>query len=557
LDTDYTAAWYGNVKAGTATAMITGMGDYGGVASKTFTIRPKAFAGRVEPVPAQTYTGSAISPPLTLTDGGQTLEPYWDYTAEWSDNEEAGEASVAITCTGNYTGSAGTTFTILPKPVADSWIMAVPAQAWTGEAVCPAVAVLDGKRILIADTDYIVGYTDNISAGRGTVTITGQGNYTGRASRGFLIGTTPLPEDAIKYIPDQMWTGDSIKPALTVRDGGTTLVQDMDYTVAYSGNVDAGEATVTVTGAGGYTGSAVTTFTIFPKPVSDEWLDIPAQTYTGDSIKPAVTVRDGERTLLPGADYSVTWMDNVYAGNGTVMVTGTGNYAGLFYKTFTIRPKPVAGEWLDSIPARTYTGSYIEPALTIKDGSKTLRAGSNYSVSYSDNVNAGTATVTVTGQGNYGGTATGQFTINPLQLSADWVELIPDQPYTGSAVYPAVTVTGLTQDVDYTVFCSDNIQTGTATITITGKGNYTGEVTLPFNITTGIKEATNFVLRIIPAAGGIFISGLTPGEPFSIYSLQGQLIYQATASSPEAHIYLHNRGVYILYHSGQYGKFAY
>ncbi|GAB6395070.1 MAG: Ig-like domain-containing protein [Bacteroidales bacterium] len=557
LDTDYTAAWYGNVKAGTATAMITGMGDYGGVASKTFTILPKAFAGRVDPVPAQTYTGSAIKPTLTLTDGGQTLEPYWDYTAEWSDNEEAGEASVAITCTGNYTGSAGTTFTILPKPVADSWIMAVPAQAWTGEAVCPAVAVLDGKRILIADTDYIVGYTDNISAGRGTVTITGQGNYTGRASRGFLIGTTPLPEDAIKYIPDRMWTGDSIEPALTVRDGGTTLVQDTDYTVAYSGNVDAGEATVTVTGAGGYTGSAVTTFTIFPKPVSDEWLDIPAQTYTGDSIKPAVTVRDGERTLLPGADYSVTWMDNVYAGNGTVMVTGTGNYAGLFYKTFTIRPKPVAGEWLDSIPARTYTGSAICPALTIKDGSKTLRAGSNYSVSYSDNVNAGTATVTVTGTGNYGGTATGQFTINPRPLSADWVQVIPDQPYTGSAVYPAVTVTGLVQDVDYTVSCSDNIQTGTATITITGKGNYTGEVTLSFNITTGIKEATKFVLRIIPASGGIFISGLTPGEPLSIYSLQGQLIYQASATSPEAHIYLRNRGVYILYHAGQYGKFAY
>ncbi|GAB6395328.1 MAG: Ig-like domain-containing protein [Bacteroidales bacterium] len=557
LDTDYTVAWYGNVKAGTATAMITGMGDYGGVASKTFTIRPKAFAGRVDPVPAQTYTGSAIRPALTLTDGGQTLEPYWDYTAEWSDNEEAGEASVAITCTGNYTGSAGTTFTILPKPVADSWIMAVPAQAWTGEAVCPAVAVLDGKRILIADTDYIVGYTDNISAGRGTVTITGQGNYTGRASRGFLIGTTPLPEDAIKYIPDRMWTGDSIEPALTVRDGGTTLVQDTDYTVAYSGNVDAGEATVTVTGAGGYTGSAVTTFTIFPKPVSDEWLDIPAQTYTGDSIKPAVTVRDGERTLLPGADYSVTWMDNVYAGNGTVMVTGTGNYAGLFYKTFTIRPKPVAGEWLDSIPARTYTGSAICPALTIRDGSKTLNAGSNYSVSYSDNVNAGTATVTVTGTGNYGGTATGQFTINPRQLSADWVQVIPDQPYTGSAVNPAVTVTGLTQDVDYTVSCSDNIQTGTATITITGKGNYTGEVTLSFNITTGIKEATKFVLRIIPAGDGIFISGLTPGETFSIYTLQGQLIYQATASSPEAHIYLHNQSVYILYHSGQYGKFAY
>jgi hypothetical protein len=59
------------------------------------------------------------------------------------------------------------------------------------------------------------------------------------------------------------------------------------------------------------------------------------------------------------------------------------------------------------------------------------------------------------------------------------------------------------------------------------------------------------------AAGGIFISGLTPGKAFSIYTLQGQLLYESKATSPEEHIYLQEKGVYILYHAGQYSKFSY
>jgi hypothetical protein len=84
------------------------------------------------------------------------------------------------------------------------------------------------------------------------------------------------------------------------------------------------------------------------------------------------------------------------------------------------------------------------------------------------------------------------------------------------------------------------------------------EVTVSGLHLTGTEEAASAALRITPAAGdGLLISGLTPGKTLSIYTLPGQLIYLAQASSPEETIYLGEKGIYILYHAGQYTKFAY
>jgi hypothetical protein len=550
---DYTIKYVDNVKVNTATFTITGMGNYAGSASGTFDIVLREITDSQVDIPAITYTGYPLTPTVTVAG----LQEGRDYTVQYVSATEAGSYEVRITGKENCTGEVVKPFVIDRKTITGEMIAGTNRQSWTGLPIEP-VLIIDYDRgvILQKGAEYAIAYFNNTAAGEAAFTVTGLGNYGGTVSGTFTIagGGTPVLAEWIGAIAAQTYTGSAIEPAVSV----TGLVQGTDYTVTYSGNVNAGEATVMVMGAGDYTGSAVITFTILPKPFSGEWIAaLPTLTYTGDSIEPDVAIRDGDKILQPGADYSVTYTNNVNAGNGTARVTGAGNYTGTVSKDFTISPKPVADGWLDSIPAQTYTGSYIEPAPTIRDGDRTLSAGADYSVSYSNNTNAGTATITVTGAGNYTGAATGQFAIAPRQIAADWVQLIPDQPYTGSAVNPAVTVTGLTQDVDYTVSCSDNIQIGTATVTITGKGNYTGEVTLSFNITTGMEEATTFVLRIIPAAGGIFISGLTPGETLSIYSLQGQLIYESKATSPEAHIYLREKGVYILYHAGQYGKFAY
>jgi hypothetical protein len=113
------------------------------------------------------------------------------------------------------------------------------------------------------------------------------------------------------------------------------------------------------------------------------------------------------------------------------------------------------------------------------------------------------------------------------------------------------------EGVDYTAVYFNNVEAGTAWVTVVGIGSYAGEVTLYFRIiATGTEEAASAALRITPAAGGgLLVSGLTPGKIFSIYTLQGQLLYQASAASPEAYIHLQEKGVYILMHQDRTYKF--
>ena len=140
-----------------------------------------------------------------------------------------------------------------------------------------------------------------------------------------------------------------------------------------------------------------------------------------------------------------------------------------------------------------YSGNAKEPNVTVKSGSTTLRPYKDYTVKYTNNVNAGTATVTVTGKGYYNGTITKTFPIVAAPLSSASIADLPDKLYTGKAIKPAVRVKfegkTLKADKDYTVTYKNNTKVGTATVTITGKGNFSGTVTKTFNITEPVRLA--------------------------------------------------------------------
>ncbi|GAB6394068.1 MAG: hypothetical protein MdMp024_0380 [Bacteroidales bacterium] len=560
----YSATYFNNVDAGTATVTITGMGNYTGTASKTFTIVTEPVpiaAGWIEDIPAQTYTGSSIEPAVTVRDGSATLTLNTDYTVTYINNVNAGTATVTITGMGNYTGAASKTFLIV-KPLAGVWLEDIPAQTYTGSSIEPAITVWDGNSLLTAGIHYSVTWLNNVNAGTATVTVVGLGNYSGTASKNFIIYPKPVAADWIEDIPEQAYTGKYIEPAVVVRDGSKTLTSGADYTVAYMNNTYIGTATVTVTGMGNYVGNTSKSFAIIAGQnyITAEWLEyIPPQTYTGSSIEPAVVVKVGDKALTRGVDYTVGYSNNINAGTATVGVIGMGDYTGTANKTFTILPKAVAGEWLSDIPAQYYTGSPVELSLTIRDGARILTQGTDYVLDYTNNIYVGTARVTLTGKGNYTGTATGTFSIirNGIPIQESWVQVIPDQYYTGSSVRPKVIVTGLVEGVDYTSVYFNNVEAGTAWVTVVGIGSYAGEVTLYFRIiATGTEEPAS-ALRITPADNGIFISGLTPGKTFSIYTIKGEKYYTGTAQSDVFRLDNIPKGVYILYHAGQYSKFAY
>ena len=137
---------------------------------------------------------------------------------------------------------------------------------------------------------------------------------------------------------------------------------------------------------------------------------------------------------------------------------------------------------------KVYTGSAITTEVTISDGNTVLREGTDYTLSYENNINAGIATVTATGMGNYDAESSisTTFLISPRHISNVSVAAIPSVTYDGDSKTPTVTVTDggneLTLGTHYTVSYSNNTNAGTANVTITGIGNYTGSRIEHFSI---------------------------------------------------------------------------
>ena len=143
---------------------------------------------------------------------------------------------------------------------------------------------------------------------------------------------------------------------------------------------------------------------------------------------------------------------------------------------------------VNSIDSQTYTGSSIEPSVTVTLNGKTLKLNEDYTLTYSNNVNVGTATITINGIGNYTGSKKVNFNIAPkkLDISSATVNSISSKTYTGSSIKPSVTVKlnnkTLKLNTDYKVSYSNNKNIGTAKILIKGIGEYEGEKTVTFNI---------------------------------------------------------------------------
>lgn len=120
-------------------------------------------------------------------------------------------------------------------------------------------------------------------------------------------------------------------------------------------------------------------------------------------------------------------------------------------------------------------------------------------VSYSNNVNAGKAVVTIEGIGAFENTRRITFNISPCELSATTIADIPSFEYCKKDICPDVEIkvddTVMTKDVDYELTYENNRNRGTATVTITGKGNLTGVTTKTFEITP--RDGSRFTYYII------------------------------------------------------------
>ncbi len=136
--------------------------------------------------------------------------------------------------------------------------------------------------------------------------------------------------------------------------------------------------------------------------------------YDGKAKKPGVTVKLNGKALKNGTDYTVSYSNNTKVGTAKVTITGKGNYTGSVSKTYSIKNN-FKKATISGISNKSYTGKNITQSITVKYNGKTLKNGTDYTVSYSSNKNIGTATVKVTGKGSYAGTITKTFKINPAK----------------------------------------------------------------------------------------------------------------------------------------------
>ena len=136
--------------------------------------------------------------------------------------------------------------------------------------------------------------------------------------------------------------------------------------------------------------------------------------YDGKAKKPSVTVKLNGKTLKNGTDYTVSYSNNTKVGTAKVTITGKGNYTGSVSKTYSIKNN-FKKATVSGISNKSYTGKNITQSITVKYNGKTLKNGTDYTVSYSSNKNIGTATVKIAGKGSYTGTITKTFKINPAK----------------------------------------------------------------------------------------------------------------------------------------------
>ena len=501
-----------------------------------------------------TYTGKAVTPSFRVYDGRKLLTEKKDYTVSYKNNINAASAAdgkkaptITVKSTGNYQGTATGTFTIKPASLGeneqrfqanDLYLAAPTGKKPKGIKAVPVVT--DNGKKLSENKDYTVNHvtlneqnSENknansyVNSGKYTIEIVGKGNYTG--TRQITVTLADVAKEqilmskvAVAKIPDVTYDA-SLCEGYTATEPGMTPALTVTY------------------------GSGKNKVTLYKE---------------GD-VNAA-----GETVSAENADYTVTWINNRYVGTATVVLTGTGKiledgtaigtYFGEKRITFKIKGTALSANmvsWADGSKnvSVVYNGEEQEPGVRVSlqkkvkdENGKTVTQTVNlreyndyynvgdYKVSYLKNVDAGTATVVITGVKGYTGTVKKTFKIKQADLSAADMEAkiaasgaqgtygsnasgsgdVADSTikvaFVKNGAKPAVVVTAklangntdtLTEGKDYTVTYANNkavsegknlTEKKLPLITVKGKGNFKGSVKQTFTITNkSLADAEN------------------------------------------------------------------
>ena len=447
-------------------------------AIKTRPYQPTNHAAEVSGV---TFTGLVNGETLALgTDYSATGE--FDSASAGTGKDVTVTVALADTAKANNYQLSGSTFTATSTitkadPVVTDVSVSGPDPIYEsassdsitlthGAGDTAGTVTLDGGQTLVVGTK---GYawtftptdTNNYNTATGTISLT----VAVDALQSIAV-TTPPNKTAYTYGESFDKTGMVI--TATYASGATKVVTDEVEISPDTLTVATTALTIT------YQGKTTTQgITVSPKTVSAPTIELSPSTfvYDGTGKEPAVTVKDGDK-VIPAGEYTVAYSNNVNVGTANVTITDKdgGNYTVNGTTTFTITAKPLTGAKVEATGTFTYTGSALTPKPTVTLDGKTLTENTDYTMAYTDNTDAGTAKITVTGTGNYSGTAQGTFTIDKADLT---VEGTGTANGTYGAKLSDLTVSGLTAKLDDTVVAGTWKLVGDTVPNVGDSGEYT------------------------------------------------------------------------------------
>ncbi|MDE7258604.1 MAG: glycoside hydrolase family 26 protein, partial [Lachnospiraceae bacterium] len=399
------------------------------------------------------------------------------------------------------------------------WFKEIPAQTYTGKAIKPDVQVYDDAKLLTPKKDYTVSYKNNTKAGEADVIIKGKGNYNETITGHFRILEKEIGELTITAPEYIIYNGKEQNIAVTVKDGKKKLGTKNDYTQEITFDDGSEQAAVVqkakeegtykikITMKGNYTGETELTCKVVKDKdlLSKATVTLPAKSLDYDDGKEVMFDESKIVVKLKGkvipkteengtVNYVVSYENNKQVGTASVVITaGTDSkYVGSVRKTFTIKGKTFSTKTIDITgfeTKRPYTGKavYQNPVLKDKtsESDAPLEKNVDYSITYVKNVNAGKATMTITGLGKYSGTIKKNFTIEKVALNGDMLQrkvITVKQNRAGATPDVELVYEGRTliKDRDYKLTYTGNKNTTSETkqawINIAGKGNFKGSL---------------------------------------------------------------------------------
>ena len=504
--------------------------------------------GNTTDIITDVYKGSIIMDkrPATLT-----VEVHWhdseqeDITITSDVATYYGLASSALTAPFQHNGTvnAPNIIPVLPTDATVTYASST-AEASTTNSINENTGVVTIKGITSPQKDTYAAYFEMPATPRA---VSGPNILNIYGNSGYELGTFTLEvtkrniSDCTVSLSPEKYTyfGSTMIPTVNVKVGTYSFNEGAngDYTVSYPNEIkDAGNYTITITptSSGRLTGSAVTkTFTMerrsFETDQAKVTLASSSMEYNGSELRPTVSVafpspKGGYDPPIDASNYTVSYANATNVGTATVTVTGTGNYTGTASAQFTITAKSLSGAQFSTIPDQTYTGNEIKPEPTVTLGSATLVKGTDFDFSYARNVNVPVTpndvpTVTITGKGNYSGTATKTFNIVKATptVTAPTAKSLTYNASAQALVNAGSTTAGTLQ------YSIDNQTYSTSIPSATNAGTYTVYYRVVGDGNINDVAAKSVTATIAKAAGAISFASANVSKTFGDASFTNSL----------------------------------